>query len=38
MPRYFFNITQGKLSRPPDEGMELPNDEAAWEEATGAVK
>jgi hypothetical protein len=36
MPRYFFNITQGKLPRPSDEGMELPNDEAAWEEATTA--
>jgi hypothetical protein len=34
MPRYFFNITQGKVSRPPDEGMELPDDAAAWEEAT----
>jgi hypothetical protein len=34
VPRYFFNITHGKLSRLPDEGMELPNDEAAWEEAT----
>jgi hypothetical protein len=34
MPRYFFNITQGKVLRPPDEGMELPDDAAAWEEAT----
>jgi hypothetical protein len=34
MPRYFFNITLGKLPRPTDEGMELPSDEAAWEEAT----
>ena len=34
MPRYFFNITQGKVPRPPDEGMELPDDAAAWEEAT----
>jgi hypothetical protein len=34
MPRYFFNITQGKLPRPADEGMQLPNHEAAWEEAT----
>jgi hypothetical protein len=30
MPRYFFNITQGELPRPADEGMQLPNDEAAW--------
>jgi hypothetical protein len=36
MPRYFFNITQGKLPRKADEGMDLPNDEAAWEEATTA--
>jgi hypothetical protein len=34
MPRYFFNITQWELPRPLDKGMELPNDEAAWEEAT----
>jgi hypothetical protein len=34
MPRYFFNITQGELPRPLDEGMLLPDDEAAWEEAT----
>ena len=34
MPRYFFNITQGELPRAADEGMELPDDEAAWEEAT----
>ena len=34
MPRYFFNITQGELPRQADEGMDLPNDEAAWEEAT----
>jgi uncharacterized protein DUF6894 len=34
MPLYFFNITQGNLPRPADEGMELQNDEAAWEEAT----
>jgi hypothetical protein len=34
MPLYFFNIAQGELPRPPDEGMELPDDEAAWVEAT----
>ena len=36
MPRYFFNITQGELARTADEGMDLPGDEAAWEEATTA--
>ena len=36
MPRYFFNVTQGDLPREADEGMDLPNDEAAWEEATTA--
>jgi hypothetical protein len=34
MPLYFFNITDGVLPRPLDEGMDLPNDDAAWEEAT----
>jgi hypothetical protein len=36
VPRYFFNVTQGDLPREADEGMDLPNDEAAWEEATTA--
>jgi hypothetical protein len=34
MPRYFFNITQGERARKPDEGMDLADNEAAWEEAT----
>jgi hypothetical protein len=29
MPRYFLNITQGELPRKADEGLDLPNDEAA---------
>jgi hypothetical protein len=33
MPRYFFNI-QHEGSGPDVEGEELPNDEAAWLEAT----
>jgi hypothetical protein len=36
MARYFFNISQGELPRQADEGMELADDEAAWEEATAA--
>jgi hypothetical protein len=36
MPRYFFNVIQGKLPSKADEGMDLPDDDAAWEEATTA--
>jgi hypothetical protein len=33
MPRYFFNIN-GALGGPDEDGEELPNDGAAWREAT----
>jgi len=33
LPRYFFNI-HGTRARPDEEGEELPDNEAAWHEAT----
>jgi hypothetical protein len=36
MPLYFFNITQGELRCEAAEGIELADDEVAWEEATKA--
>jgi hypothetical protein len=36
MPRYYFHISHGDDLRLRDEGIELPNAEAAWVEATSA--
>jgi hypothetical protein len=39
MPLYFFNFSRGPESKPSpfkNEGLELVDDEAAWEEATTA--
>jgi hypothetical protein len=33
MPRYFFNFHDGPRSCPDADGLELPDDAAAWEEA-----
>jgi hypothetical protein len=34
----FLTITDGILPRPLDEGLDLPNDYAAWEEATTLLR
>jgi hypothetical protein len=36
MPRYYFNVYHD-TARPDQEGMELPDQSAAWEEATMAA-
>lgn len=36
MPRFFFHITQGTRVRPANEGIDLPDDAAAWQEAITA--
>jgi hypothetical protein len=36
MAKYFFSTTQGSYVHNRDEGLEFPNDDAAWEEATSA--
>jgi hypothetical protein len=33
MPRFFFHIAHGSRIRPADEGIDLPDDDAAWREA-----
>jgi hypothetical protein len=36
MPRFFFHITQGTRVRPANEGIDLPDGDAAWREAITA--
>ncbi len=36
MPRFFFHIAQGTRVRPANEGLDLPDDDAAWQEAISA--
>jgi hypothetical protein len=36
MPRYYFHISHGNGPRAPDEGIDLPDENAAWIEATTA--
>ena len=36
MPRYFFSITHGERRQDHEDALELPDDRAAWEEATSA--
>jgi hypothetical protein len=36
MPRFFFHIAHGSRARPADEGIDLPDEEAAWREAITA--
>jgi hypothetical protein len=36
MPRYYFNISLDNGSGLPDDGIDLPDKEAAWTEATAA--
>jgi hypothetical protein len=38
MPRYFFNLTFGQRVVPDEEGVELPNQSAARDEALAAVR
>jgi hypothetical protein len=36
MPLYFFSVSHGQKPTLPRPGLEFPDDEAAWEEATTA--
>jgi hypothetical protein len=36
MPLYFFDVCHGKSSSRNDQGLEFPDDQGAWEEATTA--
>jgi hypothetical protein len=36
MPRYFFSTTHGEQHHDHEEGLDLPDDRAAWSEATTA--
>jgi Domain of unknown function (DUF6894) len=36
MPRFFFHIVQGTRVRPANEGIDLPDDDAVWQEAIKA--
>ena len=36
MPRFFFQIADGRHVRPANEGIDLPDEDAAWREAITA--
>ena len=36
MPRFLFRIAHGSHVRPPNEGIDLPDEDAAWREAITA--
>ena len=37
MPRYFFNVSySGEMSPADEDGVDLPDDDVAWAEATGS--
>jgi hypothetical protein len=36
MPKFFFHVTHGGVIEPDEQGVDLPDDRTAWEEATRA--